>query len=280
MIYPVADVKDEEYSKLKTARNNIKFTGLVGFVKSLIFFITGKFLELDDGIVDGLLERQKNELANIALVGALLMTITFSYLPPIFSWEDDWLKGAFAFTTSFCNCMVVCAVALSISLLLVLNILKDDHECKEFFEKLGFFELIPFQTLWAAISTFGFIVGTLQFYKLINYDNWFLIIIVVTYLPAVIIVPFTVNRFMTALTGVRVKRSTTVYHCDRANADMHLKTYIEKHYGNDANTIPSDNGREFSDFLNYVKKQQDAEFLSRRGVCNLKAAFNECLGDL
>ena len=276
----VGDAKSEDtqkkYKKIKVP----KFIGPIGFVKSLLYFITGNFLELDNGNVDGLLDRQKNELANIALVGALLMTITFSYLPPIIAWEDDWLKGAFAFTTSFCNCMVVCAVALSISMLLALNILKDDHECKVFFEKLGFYELVPFQTLWAAISTFGFIVGTLQYYKLINYDNWFVIVIVVTYLPAMVIVPFTIYGMMTSLTGVRKEYESNVTHCTKNDAETYLKRYINEKFHGNPDTIESDNGREWKEFVKWVKDQMKTEFISRRGVVHLKTSFEECLGAL
>jgi hypothetical protein len=170
-----------------------RLQGLTGFVRSLIWFIFGKFLELDDSVTKGLLERQKNEHSNIALVGALLMTITFSYIPPLIDWEDDWIKGAFAFSVSCCNCMIVASVSLSTAMLLCLNVIKDDAECRVFLKALGKYELVPFQTLWVAICSFGFVVGTIMFYKMINYDDWFAYTIAITYFPAMLIVPFTVS---------------------------------------------------------------------------------------
>jgi hypothetical protein len=253
--------------------------GIKGLVLSVLWFITGKFLELDDKVVDGLLERQKSEHSNIALVGALLMTITFSYLPPILEWEDDWLKGAFAFTTSMCNCFVICAVSLSTGMLLCLNLLKDDTECRIFLNKLGYFELVPFQSLWISICLFGFVVGTLQFYKLINYNNWFAFTIAITYFPAVLIVPLTTSAFMKALFSVRKTNfSCKVFHCDGAKAKLLLQEYIDTKFEGDEGQVPADKGRELVEFYEYVKSYYDAEYLSRKLICTLKQEFEQRLG--
>ncbi len=68
-----------------------RFEGFFGLFRVYLSFVKGKFLQLDDTVVNGLLERQKNEQANVALVGALLMTITFSFIPGERRRED--LKG-------------------------------------------------------------------------------------------------------------------------------------------------------------------------------------------
>lgn len=267
--------------KKAQAKPKKQFNGLIGFVRSFIFFITGKFLELDDGIEIGLLDRQKNELANVALVGALLMTITFSYIPPILGWEDDWLKGAFAFTTSFCNCLVMSCIILAISLLLVLNVLKNDAECRQFLDTMGVFAKIPFQALMGAICMFGFVVGTLQFYKLINFDNWFVIIICVTYFPACVIVPLTLWALMKSLVEVRrLDHKVKVLHVSKGQAEAYLNQYIEEKFENDDTRVPADEGTELTRFFDFVKASEDCEYLSRKGMVNLKTAFEERLGVL
>jgi hypothetical protein len=279
-VYP-EDINDNQESvKVKLpAIQQETLKGLKGLITSVIWFITGKFLELDDEVVDGLLERQKSEHSNIALVGALLMTITFSYLPPILDWEDNWLKGAFAFTTSMCNCFVMCCVGLSTAMLLCLNLLKDDSECRTFLNKLGRFELVPFQTLWAAITIFGFVVGTLQFYKLINFDNWFGYTIAITYFPAVLLVPLTLSAYMKALFTLRKTQfSCTVFHCNEDQAHQLLQEYIESSFGGDDSQIPANKGRELIDFFEFVRTKRDAQYLSRKGICYLKTLFEKRVG--
>lgn len=256
-----------------------KLRGPIGYLRALVWFITGRFLELDDQVVDGLLDRQKNEQANIALVGALLMTITFSYIPPLLDWEDDWKKGSFGFFTSFCNCMIVCSVSLSTAMLLCLNVLKDDTECRLFLRKIGRFELIPFQTLWAAICTFGFVVGTLQYYKLLSFDNWFNYIVTITYVPAMIIVPLTVIMYMRGLFGLRPELyKVTVLHLDEKAASEAVDSYVAKFFKGSADNIPGC-GTEYKEFLAYVKSERGAEYFSRRALINLRNAFDDKCGE-
>lgn len=263
----------------KKTRNEALLTGPVGFVRSLVWFISGKFLELDDQVVDGLLERQKNEHANIALVGALLMTITFSYIPPLLDWPDDWIKGAFGFTTSLCNCMVVSSVSLSTAMLLCLNVLKDDTECRSFLNKIGIFELVPFQTLWGAICLFGFIVGTIQYYRLLDFNNWFYYILALTYMPAMIIVPLTLWAFTKGVFSLREDDITnTLLHVDSDQAKVLLKKYLDLFFKGNPDLVPGC-GTEYGEFIAWVKGSHHVEYISRLGMVHLRDEFRSVLGD-
>lgn len=287
-VYPIAGERADtsgvqfhpaDHIARKPTKAELRLHGPIGFVRSLIWFITGRFLELDDQVVDGLLERQKSEHANIALVGALLMTITFSYIPPLLDWPQDWVTGAFGFATSMCNCMVVCSVSLSTGMLLCLNVLKDDTECRNFLNKIGMFELVPFQTLWGAICMFGFVVGTIQYYRMLDFDNWFFYIITITYVPAMMIVPLTVWAYIKGLFGLReddVKDS--LLHVDAVLAEALLTEYLKTFFKGNVNLVPGC-GTEYNEFIAWVKTTRRVEYISRTGLVNLRNRFVSVLGE-
>ncbi len=207
------------------------------------------------------------------------MTITFSYIPPLLDWPDDWIKGAFGFTTSMCNCMVVCSVSLSTAMLLCLNVLKDDTECRTFLNHIGMFELVPFQTLWGAICLFGFIVGTIQYYRMLDFDNWFFYIITITYVPAMVIVPLTAWIFIKGLYSLREEEiKDTLIHIEPSDAKTLLKDYLAAFFKGNPDLVPGC-GTEFGEFIAWVKLTNRVEYISRLGMVNLREEFKNVLGD-
>lgn len=174
--------------------------------------------------------------------------------------------------------MIVASVSLSTAMLLILNVVKDDQECRLFLLKIGKFELIPFQCLWGAICTFGFVVATILYFKLVNYDNWFAYTFSITYFPAIILVPLTVSSYMKALFSLRpVTFKIKVLQCDPSEAKALLDTYISEQYEGNADLLPA-TGNEYSEYISHVKGKTQAEHMGRMALKHLKEAFEQKFG--
>jgi len=251
------------------------------YFMSMWCFFFGKFLDLDDDVVEGLLNRQMNEHTNIALVSALVMTITFSYMPTASTWgEETWVVGAFSFAVSCCNSLITCAVSLSTAMILMLNCLKNDMEAREYVKLIGKFDIVPFQCLWFGICIFGFCVSLLLFYKVTNYDNWFYYIIGFTYSPAIIILPMTASVYVRKLYEIkRHPYKTRVLVLDVDKVKSEFASYITDKFDGDAERVPS-TGTEFEEFLEVIRKKHDAEYVGRLTKSRMKTHYDEQLGKL
>lgn len=261
-----------------------RFPGLFGFVESLFLFVTGKFLETDDGIINGLLERQKSESANVALVSALLLTITFSYLPAAVDWEDGWLKGAFCFACSLCNSFIVCSVTLSTCLLLILSALKDDLEARKFIDLIKQYGLVPFRCLWGAICLFGFVVGILLLFKLtFDNNNWFYYIVGLTYSPAMVILPLTASAYVKQLYEVRMRDvKVPVLKLSHEEVVTVFERYVKQTcQDGDIELLPtSGSDSDFESFCAYTVETYKAGCLARLTRVRMRQHFIKMEGEL
>mmetsp|Transcript_24788 Transcript_24788/g.25417 ORF Transcript_24788/g.25417 Transcript_24788/m.25417 type:complete len:278 (+) Transcript_24788:43-876(+) len=258
-----------------------RFHGLFGFLNVYLNFIKGHFLQLDDQLINGLLARQQNEQANVALVGALLMTITFSFIPVTEDWENNWIKGLFELFVAICNGFIVICVSLSTTMILILNVCKDDLEAAEFISRIGVLELVPFQCLWGAIFMFGFCVSlTLYYHITIHLPNfWFICICLISYLPSMILLPLAVYHYVVHIYAIRDDNRTISLVLDSVSCQEEFSSYISTQFNNSIEELPH-NGHEFDDFTRYLQKKHGTKYIGRKTYVRLKELFKEKLGEL
>lgn len=67
------------------------------------------------------------------------------------------------------------------------------------------------------------------------------------------------------------------FHITKSKATKYLDTYLEQFFENSIENVPA-SGTEFDEFVVYVKESNESAYLSRMGLVNLKAEFDDRLG--
>lgn len=135
--------------------------------------------------------------------------------------------------------------------------------------------------LWGAICSFGFCVTLLLFYhQLRDMEWWFLAIVVVSYVPAMIVLPYATITYIKHIHAVRInaaEKITVILNGEQVKEVF--ERFISDVYDGDLHAVPYYH-QEFDDFMRYVLKKHNGRFIGRTTVVLMKKHFYEKLGSV